>query len=159
MIVYRLVTEGTVEAKILEKARSKRKLEKIVMQGGAMRALPGRSLLTKANLSLDDLAQALYSTDAESFKLSKLKDDEVPSPEDILNAEELEKLLDRSFGTPDAAKAESSTPAKRGKKSPAKKSSDKEPSAASRFEEIGDGAWTNENADALAEHGAEATGK
>ncbi|KAI9006454.1 putative helicase [Hyaloraphidium curvatum] len=149
VVVYRLVTEGTVEAKIIEKARSKRKLEKLVIQGGAMRALPGtKSLLTRANLSLDDLAQALYGTDAESVNLGKGEGEEVPAPESILTDEELEKLLDRSFG--DADGKDSKSPVKKGKGRASKKSSPAK-GAGTRFEEIAEGEWTNENADALAD--------
>lgn len=169
VIVYRLVTENTIEAKILEKARSKRKLEKIVMQGGAMRALPGhKSLLKRANLTLDDLAQALSSTDAETVKLAKVSDEDVPDPKDLLSDEELEKLLDRSFGDikeieedeegkekEKAVKGKGKTPAYR----KATKSVSPSKLGVSRFEEVADGDWVDENADALADRDALAVGK
>jgi ATP-dependent DNA helicase len=162
-VVYRLVTEGTVEAKILDKARSKRKLEKLVMEGGAMRALPGqKSLLGKANLTVEDLAHALFSTDAESVRFSKSAEGDIPDPKSLISDDELAYLLDRSFndrtegpeGEASKGKGKGKSPAKKGAKA-----SPVRPGAAARFEEVAEGEWRDENGDALADHDAAALGK
>ncbi|KAJ5975737.1 hypothetical protein N7481_009444 [Penicillium waksmanii] len=84
VIVYRLATKGTVEQTLLEKADSKRRLERLVIQKGKFRSL----LDTSANAQeLEDLRQALGEDEFERFELND---------QSILSDEELAILTDRS---------------------------------------------------------------
>lgn len=84
VIVYRLATKGTVEQTLLEKADSKRRLERLVIQKGKFRSL----LDTNASAQeLEDLRQALGEDEFERFELND---------QSILSDEELAILTDRS---------------------------------------------------------------
>ncbi|CAI7642792.1 unnamed protein product [Penicillium pancosmium] len=85
VIVYRLATKGTVEQTLLEKADSKRRLERLVIQKGKFRSLLDTS---GANAQeLEDLRQALGEDEFERFELND---------QSILSDEELAILTDRS---------------------------------------------------------------
>ena len=86
VIVYRLATKGTVEQTLLEKADSKRRLERLVIQKGKF-----KSLLDKATANdVDDLKRALGEDEFERF--------DVKSKESgaIISKKDLEILTDRS---------------------------------------------------------------
>ncbi|QSL64065.1 hypothetical protein MERGE_000220 [Pneumocystis wakefieldiae] len=85
VIVYRLVSANTVEEKILERANSKRCLEKLVIQKGKFKSL--MSISSKDDD--DELTSMLLFEDAKKIVV-KGKDDE------ILSNEDLKSLLDRS---------------------------------------------------------------
>lgn len=84
VIVYRLATKGTVEQTLLEKADSKRRLERLVIQKGKFRSL----LDTNANAQeLEDLRQALGEDEFEQFEIND---------QSVLSNDELAILTDRS---------------------------------------------------------------
>ncbi|PWY81225.1 swi2/snf2-like protein [Aspergillus eucalypticola CBS 122712] len=87
VIVYRLATKGTVEQTLLEKADSKRRLERLVIQKGKF-----RSLLDSGGLSsndVDDLKKALGQDEYESFEAGA-------DPATLLSKKDLDILTDRS---------------------------------------------------------------
>ncbi|GJP97568.1 hypothetical protein CBS63078_9309 [Aspergillus niger] len=87
VIVYRLATKGTVEQTLLEKADSKRRLERLVIQKGKF-----RSLLDPGSLSsndVDDLKKALGQDEYESFEAGA-------DPATLLSKKDLDILTDRS---------------------------------------------------------------
>ncbi|KAL4900336.1 hypothetical protein BDW74DRAFT_96460 [Aspergillus multicolor] len=87
VIVYRLATKGTVEQTLLEKADSKRRLERLVIQKGKF-----KSLLSESTVSRDDvneLRRALGEDEFERFEASA-------DPTSILSDEDLRILTDRS---------------------------------------------------------------
>ncbi|KTW30617.1 hypothetical protein T552_00333 [Pneumocystis carinii B80] len=85
VIVYRLVSANTVEEKILERANSKRCLEKLVIQKGKFKSLMSMS----SKDDEEELTSMLLFEDAKKIVV-KGKDDE------ILSNEDLKSLLDRS---------------------------------------------------------------
>ncbi|XP_063240792.1 lymphoid-specific helicase-like isoform X2 [Bacillus rossius redtenbacheri] len=88
VMVYRLVTRGTIDQKIVERATAKRKLEKMVIQNGKF----------KMNCFEEDIGDP-----NELMRLlnSKDYDQEVEScSSGVFTEEELELLLDRSAATP-----------------------------------------------------------
>lgn len=86
VIVYRLATKGTVEQTLLEKADSKRRLERLVIQKGKF-----RSLLDNGNPQndADELRKALGGEEFEQFHVDE-------SQQGLLSPEDLEILTDRS---------------------------------------------------------------
>ncbi|KAF9175630.1 hypothetical protein BGX21_006970 [Mortierella sp. AD011] len=91
VIVYRLVTANTIEGKIIERASSKRKLEKLVIHKGKFKKPPssGTSATNDRASTLADLAEMLAQDDGEKIQLAT-KDDVV------ISDKHLEMLLDRS---------------------------------------------------------------
>lgn len=91
-MIYRLVTANTVEGKIIERAASKRKLEKLVIHKGKFKQLPTPATpgsgVDRAS-TLSELSRILEEDDGEKFQVAN-KGDEVISDKD------LEMLLDRS---------------------------------------------------------------
>ena len=85
VVVYRIVSANTIEAKILDKATSKRRLEKLVIQKGKFKSLNNKS---EDKESVDDLSEILLQDDAEKI-IIKEKFDEV------LTDADLDRLLDR----------------------------------------------------------------
>ncbi|PYH48421.1 putative SNF2 family helicase/ATPase PasG [Aspergillus saccharolyticus JOP 1030-1] len=92
VIVYRLATKGTVEQTLLEKADSKRRLERLVIQKGKFRSLldaPDKNTAAALTQSeIDDLRKALGEDEYERFDLGA---DESA----ILSQEDLDVLTDR----------------------------------------------------------------
>ncbi|KAJ5490812.1 hypothetical protein N7539_002379 [Penicillium diatomitis] len=85
VIVYRLATKGTVEQTLLEKADSKRRLERLVIQKGKF-----RSLLDTGNAhDAEELRRALGDDEFERFETGA-------DPASILSEEDLQILTDRS---------------------------------------------------------------
>ncbi|PYH79120.1 helicase [Aspergillus uvarum CBS 121591] len=96
VIVYRLATKGTVEQTLLEKADSKRRLERLVIQKGKFRSLldssatgGGAGALTHAEI--EDLRKALGEDEYERFDLGSGTDASA-----ILSQADLDVLTDRS---------------------------------------------------------------
>ncbi|KAJ5578280.1 SNF2-related protein [Penicillium hispanicum] len=85
VIVYRLTTKGTVEQTLLEKADSKRRLERLVIQKGKF-----RSLLDSDNAQdAEEIRKAFGDDEFERFEAGA-------DPASILSDKELEILTDRS---------------------------------------------------------------
>ncbi|ORX52165.1 hypothetical protein BCR36DRAFT_286675 [Piromyces finnis] len=97
VIVYRLVSSGSAEKKILEKANAKKKLEKLVIQKGNFKGNKG-ALTSKNTITIKELADILYIDENEivigdtSNESGKAK----LTPETILSNEDLKLILDRS---------------------------------------------------------------
>ncbi|KAF9937976.1 hypothetical protein BGZ67_000680 [Mortierella alpina] len=90
VMIYRLVTANTVEGKIIEKANSKRKLEKLVIHKGKFKQPPSSAGVTHDRAStLADIAEMLAHDDGEKIQLAT-KDDVV------ISDKHLDMLLDRS---------------------------------------------------------------
>ncbi|RAK72403.1 putative SNF2 family helicase/ATPase PasG [Aspergillus fijiensis CBS 313.89] len=94
VIVYRLATKGTVEQTLLEKADSKRRLERLVIQKGKFRSLLDSSASATAGLTqseIEDLRKALGEDEYERFDLGTGTDASA-----ILSQADLDVLTDRS---------------------------------------------------------------
>lgn len=87
VIVYRLATKGTVEQTLLEKADSKRRLERLVIQKGKFKSLLSESTVSRDDV--DELKRALGEDEFERFEASS-------DPSSILSDEDLRTLTDRS---------------------------------------------------------------
>ncbi|KAL5049693.1 hypothetical protein BDW71DRAFT_204393 [Aspergillus fruticulosus] len=87
VIVYRLATKGTVEQTLLEKADSKRRLERLVIQKGKFKSLLSESVVSRDDV--DELKRALGEDEFERFEASA-------DPASILSDEDLRILTDRS---------------------------------------------------------------
>ncbi|KAL6236954.1 hypothetical protein BDW75DRAFT_96219 [Aspergillus navahoensis] len=87
VIVYRLATKGTVEQTLLEKADSKRRLERLVIQKGKFKSLLSESTVSRDDV--DELKRALGEDEFERFEASA-------DPASILSDEDLRILTDRS---------------------------------------------------------------
>jgi ATP-dependent DNA helicase len=83
VIVYRLATKGTVEQTLLEKADSKRRLEKLVIQKGKF-----KSLATSNKDDIEVLQQILMEDDFEKYDAGEYGE--------IFSDGDLDLLLDRS---------------------------------------------------------------
>lgn len=90
VLIYRLVAAKTVEAKILEKATGKRRLEKLVISKGKFKS-PAAAAQAKKNQenSVREMAEILASEDGEQVQI-------VSQGDKVISDEDLEKLLDRS---------------------------------------------------------------
>ncbi|KAJ6120718.1 hypothetical protein N7523_004998 [Penicillium sp. IBT 18751x] len=86
VIVYRLATKGTVEQTLLEKADSKRRLERLVIQKGKFRSLLDPSATAQ---DMEELRRALGEDEFERFETGA-------DPESILSDHDLDILTDRS---------------------------------------------------------------
>ncbi|BEI90220.1 uncharacterized protein CcaverHIS019_0302900 [Cutaneotrichosporon cavernicola] len=95
VLIFRLVSEHTVETKILQKAGDKRKLEALVIQQGKFGKVVdenGRVLLGRSSTrgqSTADMARALLDLDGEEINVADASDK-------IISDADLEVLLDRS---------------------------------------------------------------
>ncbi|KAF5863812.1 hypothetical protein ETB97_009275 [Aspergillus alliaceus] len=87
VIVYRLATKGTVEQTLLEKADSKRRLERLVIQKGKFKSLLDQS--SHSQDDLEDLKKALGEDDFEHFETGT-------DPSRLLTNKDLDILTDRS---------------------------------------------------------------
>ncbi|CAK1361083.1 Lymphoid-specific helicase [Cercospora beticola] len=86
VIVYRFATKGTVEQMLLEKADSKRRLEKLVIQKGRFRSLGGASSSGGADFA--ELQKLLSKDDGERI--------DVADGKGLLSDKDLAILTDRS---------------------------------------------------------------
>ncbi|KAG0264201.1 hypothetical protein BG011_007235 [Mortierella polycephala] len=91
VLIYRLVTANTVEGKIIEKANSKRKLEKLVIHKDKFKRLSLADSMPseRKTTTLAEIAEMLAHNDGEEIQLAT-KDDVV------ISDKHLEMLLDRS---------------------------------------------------------------
>ena len=100
VVIYRLVTANTIENRIIERANSKRKLEKLVIHKGKFKQPP--SLASTAahdrTANLADLAEMLAQDDGEKIQL-------VTKDDVVISDKHLEILLDRSDAAYDTANA------------------------------------------------------
>ncbi|KAI8973716.1 SNF2 family N-terminal domain-containing protein [Mycotypha africana] len=87
VLIYRLVAAKTVEAKILEKATAKRRLEKLVISKGKFKSPVGAKSAQESTVR--ELAEILASEDGEQVQI-------VAQGDKVISDEDLEKLLDRS---------------------------------------------------------------
>lgn len=92
VLIYRFVTANTVEAKILDRATAKRRLEKLVIHSNKFRA-PVSTLSSsekkERETSMRELAEILASEDGEQVQI-------VAQGDKVISDDDLEKLLDRS---------------------------------------------------------------
>nr|POE61041.1 isoform 2 of lymphoid-specific helicase [Quercus suber] len=86
VIVYRFATKGTVEQMLLEKADSKRRLEKLVIQKGRFRNIEGGESVAGADFA--ELQKLLGKDDGERI--------DVADGKGLLSDEDLAILTDRS---------------------------------------------------------------
>lgn len=89
VIVYRLATKGTVEQTLLEKADSKRRLERLVIQTGKFKSLLDSGSSANPNSDVDDLKNALGENEFERFEAGS-------DPSSLLSEKDLDILTDRS---------------------------------------------------------------
>ncbi|CEP08373.1 hypothetical protein [Parasitella parasitica] len=85
VLVYRLAAAKTVEAKMLERATAKRRLEKLVISQGKFKSPVSKARET----TIRELADILASEDGEEIQI-------VAQGDKVISDEDLEKLLDRS---------------------------------------------------------------
>ncbi|KAH6943782.1 hypothetical protein HPB50_027347 [Hyalomma asiaticum] len=93
VIVYRLVTRGTVEQRIVEMAGAKRRLEKLIMQKGKFSKV-GKDAAKGGTLSPQELLDLLHSTDHSAV---------IDAGSSVLSKAELDALLDRKCLATDRA--------------------------------------------------------
>ncbi|XP_077491011.1 lymphoid-specific helicase-like [Amblyomma americanum] len=86
VVVYRLVTRGTVEQRMLQMAGAKRRLEKLIMQKGKF-AKVGKDASQGGALSPQELLELLQSTDHSAV---------IEASSSMLSRKELDALLDRT---------------------------------------------------------------
>ncbi|THX32528.1 SWI/SNF chromatin remodeling complex component [Aureobasidium pullulans] len=86
VIVYRFATKGTVETLLLEKAESKRRLEKLVIQKGKFRSMKAGEV---SGAEFNELQRLLEQQDGERMELEE-------GTKGLLSEEELNTLTDRS---------------------------------------------------------------
>lgn len=89
MLIYRFVAANTVEAKILEKATGKRRLEKLVISKGKFKSPANSSKDKKQESTIRELADILASEDGEQVQI-------VAEGDKVISDADIEKLLDRS---------------------------------------------------------------
>lgn len=89
VLIYRFVTANTVEAKMLERATAKRRLEKLVIQKGKFRTPVTASAKREQENTIRELAEILASEDEEKVQI-------VSKGDKVISDEDLERLLDRS---------------------------------------------------------------
>ncbi|KAJ5351467.1 Helicase C-terminal [Penicillium brevicompactum] len=86
VIIYRLATKGTVEQNLLEKADSKRRLERLVIQKGKFRSLLDPNATSQ---DVDELRKVLGENEFERFEVGN-------DPASVLSDADLDILTDRS---------------------------------------------------------------
>ncbi|RCI02341.1 hypothetical protein CU098_009814 [Rhizopus stolonifer] len=90
VLIYRFVAAKTVEAKILERATAKRKLEKLVISKGKFKTPVATANAKKSQENtVRELAEILASEDGEQVQI-------VAQGDKVISDADLEKLLDRS---------------------------------------------------------------
>ncbi|XP_063719621.1 lymphoid-specific helicase-like isoform X2 [Symsagittifera roscoffensis] len=89
VLVYRLVTEHSVDHVIVQRAEAKRKLERVVLQDGRFDA--SHRALTRKVLDLGEIRAILEEQEQQHVRLREMKKE----GEDLVNDKMLEALLDR----------------------------------------------------------------
>lgn len=92
VIVYRFATKGTIESVLLEKADSKRRLEKLVIKKGGFRSMMQRDAAGGGD-EISELQKLLATDDGERFDVG---DDDASRGQKVLSDAELQVLTDRS---------------------------------------------------------------
>lgn len=94
VLVYRLASADSVESKILERASSKRKLEKVVIHKSKFKGIKQLARNHESLIQAEELKRILNEETASSVRKSNLDDqDDIPTK---LSARELSHLMDRS---------------------------------------------------------------
>ena len=88
VIVYRFATKGTVEQMLLEKADSKRRLEKLVIQKGRFRSMKGEGGAGAGGADFTELQRLLGQDDGEKIDLAE--------GQNLLSDKDLAIITDRS---------------------------------------------------------------
>ncbi|KAJ3402286.1 hypothetical protein CcCBS67573_g01001 [Chytriomyces confervae] len=100
VIIYRLVTSGTVEKRILDRAASKRKLEKLVIHKSEFKGSSGYYKSNKKISDIEDLVSILASDEAESVTLAGVDPGSMNGDmilmDRVISDDALEQILDRS---------------------------------------------------------------
>ncbi|KAJ3327951.1 hypothetical protein HDU76_010850 [Blyttiomyces sp. JEL0837] len=100
VIIYRLVTNGTVEKRILDRAASKRKLEKLVIHQSHFKGSSRYYQSNKKVADLAELASILSSDDRESVTVGDVDpgnaDSDMILLDRVISSYELERILDRT---------------------------------------------------------------
>ncbi|KAJ2785852.1 putative ATPase [Coemansia javaensis] len=103
VLVYRLVIAGSCEEAMLQRAKAKRRLEKLVIHERRFKGLRGAA--SKDQVSLQDIRQILMDDDVEVVErdqqhlrraLEALAPGETLSPDTVLSDKDLAALTDRS---------------------------------------------------------------
>ncbi|KNC76001.1 hypothetical protein SARC_11486 [Sphaeroforma arctica JP610] len=87
VLVYRLVTNATIEERVFDKAQTKRRLEKLVVHKDKFKGVIANGEATKGALTMDDILRVLNEKDRV-----QVCDD----PLGVVSDADLEKWLDRS---------------------------------------------------------------
>ncbi|KAJ1880340.1 putative ATPase [Coemansia sp. RSA 1722] len=105
VIIYRLIIAGSCEKAMLQRAKGKRRLEKLVIHEKKFKGHQLRDSTEKTDLSIGDIAQILMDDDDELVdkdqrELKKIlenlgPDDQIPA-DAVLSEEELRTLTDRA---------------------------------------------------------------
>ncbi|KAJ3093898.1 hypothetical protein HK100_006360 [Physocladia obscura] len=101
VIIYRLVTSGTVEKRILDRAASKRKLEKLVIHKSEFKGNSSYYKEKKKVADIEDLVAILELDNAESVTVGSLDSestngDNMVLMDKVISNDALEQILDRS---------------------------------------------------------------
>ncbi|KAJ3108454.1 hypothetical protein HDU97_001161 [Phlyctochytrium planicorne] len=100
VIIYRLVTSGTVEKKILDRASSKRKLEKLVIHKSEFKGKLEYYNSNQRVSNLEELSAILEADDTEEVTLSSVDPESMDGDmillDRVISDEELERIMDRS---------------------------------------------------------------
>ncbi|OAL66313.1 SNF2 family helicase/ATPase [Trichophyton rubrum] len=91
VIVYRLATRGTIEQTLLERAGSKRRLEKLVIQKGKFKSLLDSTSSSNPQRQADELKKIFGDEDIEVFDIGA-----ETTSESLLSEKDLQILTDRS---------------------------------------------------------------
>lgn len=94
VIVYRLASGNSVESKILERASSKRKLEKVVIHKSKFKGIKQLARNSETSIQAEELKRILTEESTSSVRNSNLDDQEDQPTK--LSAKELSHLMDRS---------------------------------------------------------------
>eukprot|EP00040_Diaphanoeca_grandis_P023261 m.126208 g.126208 ORF g.126208 m.126208 type:complete len:828 (+) comp29187_c0_seq1:151-2634(+) len=89
VLVYRLISGGTIDQRILERAEAKRKLEKLVIHKGKFKG--GQQSQDNRKLSPQELLELLNESSVEQI--------DAATSDQVMSDEILERVLDRSMGT------------------------------------------------------------
>ena len=94
VLVYRLASADSVESKILERASSKRKLEKVVIHKSKFKGIKQLARNNESLVQAEELKRILTEETTSSVRKSNLDDQENQPAK--LSAKELSHLMDRS---------------------------------------------------------------
>ncbi len=93
MVVYRFVTEGTVEHKILERANAKRQLEKLVIHKGQFKG-SRKYYESKKLLDLEELSDILRNEQV-TVESGHVQGNPLKTLADVISEEEMNRIMNR----------------------------------------------------------------